>query len=355
MSVLNKGKLQVFSVLTGICPSGFWESQLCTCSMSGVIIDKNGHQNQTWCLDGSQVGQCLSIGFYLRANIMLLGNSQLYQSYQINMNRSANGSNVYAKPHHFPFYEVMMHSETRRNVSKVKSCRWKLRWQNHTSSSKWCLFVWPAIITGTKWMLKYWQSLSKEAYKVLSHKGGLKKPTKSLFWSGSLPTWQVKTKAVYAHTVSNTFTCATEKKRTKYKTKLSAGRKVWVEQIFFSLSFQFTISGRFAQFQIFSELMVRKEVLSMNTLYLCVCVCSCFPVCAWVTHPGLTPPYVGGWSGWEYLACQSACSRQNCSHNWPLCSKCHSSQRKRRDPIAASRALSLCLSRRRHGGAWPTK
>lgn len=187
MSVLNKGKLQVFSVLTGI--SFLWvplasgrPNYVHICSMSGVIIDKNGHQNQTWCLDGSQVGQCLSIGFYLRANIMLLGNSQLYQSYQINMNRSANGSNVYAKPHHFPFYEVMMHSETQRNVSKVKSCRWKLSWQNHTSSSKWCLFVSPAIITGTKWMLKYWQSLSKEAYKVLSHKGGLKKPTFFLVW-----------------------------------------------------------------------------------------------------------------------------------------------------------------------------
>lgn len=144
-----------------------------------------------------------------------------------------------------------------------------------------------------------------------------------------------------------------QKKKNKKKTERWEKSLSWTN-IFF-LSFQFTISGRFAQFQIFSELMVLKEVLSMNTLYLCVCVCSCFPVCAWMTHPGLTPPYVGGWSGWEYLACQSACSRQNCSHNWPLCSKCHSSQRKRRDPIAASRALSLCLSRRRHGGAWPTK
>lgn len=72
-----------------------------------------------------------------------------------------------------------------------------------------------------------------------------------------------------------------------------------------------------------------------------VCVCSCFPVCVWMSHPGVTPPYVGGWFGGPgvFGLCQSAGPRQNCSHNWPLCSKCHSSQRKRRDPIAASLAL----------------
>ena len=79
-----------------------------------------------------------------------------------------------------------------------------------------------------------------------------------------------------------------------------------------------------------------------------------------MSHPRVTPPYVGGRFGGPgvFGLCQSACPRQSCSHNWALCSKCHSSRRKRRDPIAASRALSsfsfsvaLCC----HDWARPTK
>lgn len=79
-----------------------------------------------------------------------------------------------------------------------------------------------------------------------------------------------------------------------------------------------------------------------------------------MSHPRVTPPYVGGRFGGPgvFGLCQSACPRQSCSHNCALCSKCHSSRRKRRDPIAVSRALSsfsfsvaLCC----HDWAQPTK
>lgn len=70
-------------------------------AVSEIIVHENVHWNQRWCLDSSQAGQCLSISFYLWPNIMLLGNSQLYQSYQISISSSVSGRNVYVWCHLF--------------------------------------------------------------------------------------------------------------------------------------------------------------------------------------------------------------------------------------------------------------
>lgn len=106
-----------FQQLPLACISSTIRGRVQTCRISAAIIHKkNDHRNQSCCLEARQARRCLSISFYLWPNIMLLGNSPLCQSYQINIKSSASGSNVYAKSHHFPRSDLMTHRETQRNV-----------------------------------------------------------------------------------------------------------------------------------------------------------------------------------------------------------------------------------------------
>jgi len=112
---------------------------------------------------------------------MLLGNNQLHRSYQINVNGSVSSSKVYVKCHllHFCIHKDFFQRDFSEKVEKAATGSWPHKWyRNYPNSSKWSLF------TVTKWMLKYWQSISKDPYKVLFQKGWLKKQTiykKNLF------------------------------------------------------------------------------------------------------------------------------------------------------------------------------
>lgn len=155
-------------------------------------------------------------------------------------------------------------------------------------------------------MMRYWQSLSNEAWKEVSHKGRLKK--KASVWSGRAPTWQVKTKGCpRTHTAADrkgnptdntfTWTMAREKKRRSGEEwqRFSEGSPPRRRQTPHVAEASISLAG-FAPFF--------EEVWRTSALQFVACVHACcrLPVCALVSHPGVTPPYVGGWFGWECLA-----------------------------------------------------
>lgn len=75
----------------------------------------------------------------------------------------------------------------------------------------------------------------------------------------------------------------------------------------------------------------------------CVCARMLPSSCVCTRESSWCDPTLRGrliWLG-VFGLCQSACLRHKCSHNWLLCSKCHSSQRKRKDPIAALFPIAL--------------
>ena len=179
--------------------------------------------------------RCLSISFYLWPNIMLLGNSRLYRSYQININSSANGSNVYAESHHFP---LMTHRETQRNVPgrDAKAAR-----HHHSDRETTQTPVNGVYLSGRHnllWLNGCWnidKAFPRHHIKCYLTKEGSRTQTiKSLIWSGRSPRWQVKTKAAYAHTLS-----VTRERRARQaipagtlspvpQTKPNARRDVWM-------------------------------------------------------------------------------------------------------------------------------
>lgn len=77
----------------------------------------------------------------------------------------------------------------------------------------------------------------------------------------------------------------------------------------------------------------------------CVCACVLLSSCVCTSESSWCDPTLRGrliWLG-VFGLCQSACLRHKCSHNWLLCSKCHSSQRKRKDPIADLALFPIAL------------
>lgn len=170
--------------------------------------------------------------------------------------------------------------------------------------------------------------------------------------SGRLPERQVKTKASYARTISDKRKTARQAippgtLSPEPQTKAAAGGKAreWSREIYFFFHFHSARTHSFTGLHLFLQFCLTnvvfwescKHCILFPPLSLCVCVYVCalmFP-CTCMNESSQGDPTLCGrliWragSIWPPSVCLS-----EAAHNWALCFKCHSSQRKGRHPLA---------------------